>query len=423
MLARRMIAGIALMVPVWGWAAGPQAATETPFVTVVFRNWTAWDTNHDGRLSPEEIDSVVLDRSVSGDDAAAAGTLKLLAARKQMQGIALTKEYFQEYSRRRLRDSTFPTEEAAEALTVDILNQERSTADRGANSMPDWDLHFSAGRKRIALAAGGWTGRFDLDHVRQGPISDCFFLSSLGSLLVARPEQVKSLIVPLPDGTFQARFPGRASFIVKHPTDAELAMGSVGAGDGYWLPVIELAYSQYRMLKKGVDEEAEAADVIGHGGRTGPTIDALTGNSHKSIKLADSVEQRRAQSARILPELRAELSAAVREHRVMTVSVARREVDDEGKIVAGTDRGTAPHIPAGITRRHAYAIVSYDPSNDVIELWNPHGQDFTPKGRSGLDNGYPTKHGRFLVSLAEAYTFCTNFTFEMPRSTRSKSKR
>jgi hypothetical protein len=397
-----------------------QPMTQTPLVTAVFRNWTAWDRDHNDQLSLEEIDAAVLDRSVSGDDAAAAGTLKLIVRRAEMKDIALTRDYFQTYSRQRLAKGALLTDEAAELETVDILNQERTTAKRGSTSPPDWDLYFSASRHRIARGAGGWTGRFELDHLRQGPLSDCFFLSSLGSLLMQRPKQLTSLLTPLADGTFQANFPGQAPFIVRPPTDAELAISSVSAGDGYWLPVMEEAFGQYRMMKKGIEDDVEATDSISHGGRTGPTIDALTGHSHKSITLAPSAERRKAAAGKVLPQLRAELLAAIRDRRVMTVSVISPAVDAGGRITEGTDHGTAPHIPPGITRHHAYAILSYDRSSDVIRLWNPHGQNFTPKGIAGLEFGYPTEHGRFTLPLTEAYSFCANFTFEIPKLPRTK---
>jgi hypothetical protein len=48
-----------------------------------------------------------------------------------------------------------------------------------------------------------------------------------------------------------------------------------------------------------------------------------------------------------------------------------------------------------------------------VEIWNPHGQSFTPKGPAGLQNGYPTVHGRFHVPLPEAYQFFSSFDFEM----------
>lgn len=356
-----------------------------------------------------------------GDDAAAAGTLKLFARRKDMKDIALTKDYFERYSQQRLTKAAAPAPEAAELQTVDSLNQDSANANHSSPAPPDWELYFSASKHRIARAAGGWTGHFNLDQMRQGPTGDCFFIASLGSLLLQRPEQLKLLITPLPDGTYRANFPGLTPFIVKSPTDAELAISSVSADDGCWLAVMEQAFGRYRMLKLGIDAAIDATDVIGHGGQTGPTIDALTGNSHKRISVAVSIEQRKAQAGKILPELRDKLLATINEHLVITVSVIPPSVDSAGKITGGKDHGTAPHIPAGITRHHAYAIISYDRRSDLIGLWNPHGQNFTPKGTPGLENGYSTVHGRFTLPLTDAYCFCNDFTFETPKRSASAS--
>ena len=413
---------------------------ETPFVTVLFRNWSAWDRNHDNKLSPEEIDDIVLNPSIKGDDAAAAGTLKLMVRNKDMKDVVLTRQYFQDYSRQRLAKGNLSADEAAELQTVDILNPDRwaeepipaekptpgvsaTRAGKASHAAtPDWDLFFSAGRHRISLAAGGWTGRFVLEHLRQGPLGDCFFISSLGSLLMSRPELVKSLVKPL-NGSFHASYPGQAPFVVRNPTEAELSISSVSEGDGFWLAVMEQAFGEFKSKTKGLETDEEATDSISGGGMTGPTIDVLTGNSHTSIKLEASVERRKAEEAKVLPQLRTEMLAALRDHRVMTVSVADPTVDGAGKITSGKDHGTAPRIPPGINRRHAYAILAYDKAKDVIGIWNPHGQTFTPKGNPGLKAGYPTEHGRFSLPLTEAYSFFSNFTFEIPKPAKTKQGR
>lgn len=420
---RRCGAAGAGLILVGALLAAPQQKQQTPFVSVVFRNWAAWDRDHNDVLSPEEIDAAVLDPSITGDDAAAAGTLKLMVRHKEMKDVALTKDYFQKYGRQRLAKGALAADEAAEMQTVDYQNQEKPAGKPAPGSPPDWDLFFSAGRHRISKAAGGWTGRFNLDNMRQGPLGDCFFVSSLGSLLLSRPAQLKSLLKPLPDGSFDAIFPGQAAFAVRRPTDAELSISSVSAGDGYWLAVMEQAFGEFRARKQGLEDDEEATDSISHGGRTGPTIDALTGNSHKSIAAGPSVERRKADAAKVLPQLRTEMLAALRDHRVMTVSVMSYTVDAAGKITDGKDHGTGPHIPPGITSHHAYAIISYDKASDAIGLWNPHGQTYAPKGQAGLEFGYPTEHGRFTLPLTEAYSFCANFTFEIPKPPKTKQKR
>jgi hypothetical protein len=72
-----------------------------------------------------------------------------------------------------------------------------------------------------------------------------------------------------------------------------------------------------------------------------------------------------------------------------------------------------PKIPPNISIKHAYAIVSYDADTDMLEIWNPHGQNFTPKGPDGLQNGYTTKHGFFHIPLKDAYSFYSSFVFEV----------
>jgi len=70
---------------------------------------------------------------------------------------------------------------------------------------------------------------------------------------------------------------------------------------------------------------------------------------------------------------------------------------------------------------HAYAVTGYDPKADRIALWNPHGQTFSPKGTPGLQNGYPTKEGRFTMPLTDfmqafaGLAFETNITKSMAR--------
>ncbi len=76
--------------------------------------------------------------------------------------------------------------------------------------------------------------------------------------------------------------------------------------------------------------------------------------------------------------------------------------------------GTLPRIPPNISVKHAYAVLAYDATTDVVTFWNPHGQTFRPTGAPGLTHGYPTEHGRFSVPLSEVGQFFTGFTFEGP---------
>jgi hypothetical protein len=76
--------------------------------------------------------------------------------------------------------------------------------------------------------------------------------------------------------------------------------------------------------------------------------------------------------------------------------------------------------PPDLLADHVYAILNYDPSTDVAEFWNPHGEHFEPKGPPGIKYGYPTNHGRFKVPLTEAYQLYASFTIEEATMARAR---
>jgi Calpain family cysteine protease len=393
------------------------AEKHTPFVTVLLRNWDKWDTNKDGELSALEIDRAVLDPTIKGEDAAVAGTLKLLSRNKKNPPPPLTRYFFDQYDLLALPSFSKPTPTAAETATADtVASQSPPPPTATSKKLPvNWDLYFVAGQKR--MARGGkiiWPDKLNLDNMRQGPLGDCYFISVIGSMVVHRPELVQQLIQPTDDGKFQVTFPNVQPFILHTLTDSELAISSTTSTDGVWLAAMEQAFGQYRERVKGMTLE-EGTDTIYEGGFCGPTMAILTGHQFRQISLARTIESRQARSSQLLPLIRKEMIAAMGDHRLMTASVNPAPVMPS---TLPTTRpvftGTIPVLPPDINKKHAYTVVNYDPQKDTVEIWNPHGQSFTPKGDPGLLNGYPTVHGRFTLPLKEAYLFFTSFTFEMP---------
>jgi hypothetical protein len=47
-----------------------------------------------------------------------------------------------------------------------------------------------------------------------------------------------------------------------------------------------------------------------------------------------------------------------------------------------------------------------------VTIFNPWGNQFTPKGPPGLANGYPTQHGQFTVPLDHLMQFVTQLVYE-----------
>jgi hypothetical protein len=64
---------------------------------------------------------------------------------------------------------------------------------------------------------------------------------------------------------------------------------------------------------------------------------------------------------------------------------------------------------------HVYAVLGFDAEAEIVHLWNPLGDDFTPSGQAGLEAGYPVRAGRFAVPLAEFLQIFVAMTYESGR--------
>jgi hypothetical protein len=415
---------------------GVQPGTHTPFVTVLLRNWDLLDTNHDGVLSVAEIDRAVLDPSIKGEDAAVVGTLKLMSRSTKVTVPTLSREYFLEYDRQASRHARKIAPAAAEAATSDTTSSAapttmpaRGQTVAGKTTAINWDLYFAAGKKRIARGRGvDSPDQVDLADLRQGALGDCFLVATVGSMAAHRPAELNQLIKPTADGNYQVTLPGVAPFTIHALTQSELVLSSTSSGEGVWLAALEQGFGKFRARQKGsVDEEG--TDLIAAGGQPGATMSLLTGHRYKRVFLAVTAERRKTEEAKMLPILRENLIASLKDHRLMTASVTpptppTTSPATNGNVApsTGPSRGPSsrpvltaamlPKLPPDINSKHSYAVLGYDAKTDMLTIWNPHGQTFKPKGPDGLQNGYTTTHGEFHVPLKEAYSFFTEFYFE-----------
>jgi hypothetical protein len=86
--------------------------------------------------------------------------------------------------------------------------------------------------------------------------------------------------------------------------------------------------------------------------------------------------------------------------------------DQKKLVTTGTNRTVSPKPPS-INGNHAYAIIGYDAKTDHIKIWNPHGQNFTPKGKPSLQNGYETNGGKFEMPLEDFVKVFAGLAFEV----------
>ena len=78
-------------------------------------------------------------------------------------------------------------------------------------------------------------------------------------------------------------------------------------------------------------------------------------------------------------------------------------------MTCGTIKPTTPDF----NPNQAYAVLGYDAASDKVTLWNSHGQDFTPQGAAGPENGCITKHGVFEIPLTQFVKQFSGMAFEV----------
>ena len=61
---------------------------------------------------------------------------------------------------------------------------------------------------------------------------------------------------------------------------------------------------------------------------------------------------------------------------------------------------------------NVYAIFGFDRERDVLTLWNPWGDEFSPQGPEGIEHGYAREHGVFRMPLREFMEVYRLLSFE-----------
>jgi hypothetical protein len=348
------------------WVPAARAQPRVTFAAVVEANFARWDRDHDGRLSPQEVTALVTDPEVRGDEAAAVAAIHLF--QRGRKDAAFTRA-------RLLR----PDEPAAE-----------ERRDQAPGTLR-FEARFEAFRARLGkvtrdLFAGNAPS---LEGLSQGHLGDCYCLAAVGAAVHRHAAGVKGMFRPLADGSCDVALGGGRVVHVRPLTDAEVVLGSTAGDQGVWLNVLEEAFGQLKGRAWWPGHgTAEGLDAIARGGDADEAIKLLTGHRAKYLAIRKGAGKEKPPPARRdLPALEARVRAVLRE-----TSAGR------ALVCCGTSRG---RTPPGIPDNHDFALLGYDTATDSVLVWNPWGNHFTPRGRPGLGEGYPTEHGQFRVPLVE----------------------
>jgi hypothetical protein len=358
--------------------ASDKSGPPSTFAQVVNQYFSQWDSNGDGTLSKDEIEAAVANPKFRDEAAAAIAAIEKVVRGNKYTLPPITRDYLVSSP---LREPSTPDEQTDSADDV---------------SKPENFDHAPAFQPRYlnAIRKLRHTSRdlfpqdlpsFDATH--QGALGDCPFASTVGAMVYRDPSAVKAMFTQNDNGSITVSFGDGHSIKIAHLTDADIAIWSSAGTNGLWLTVLEKAYRRI-LLRTQRPNRQDNSDIY-EKFNSAHTIEILDGHQTRKVEL-HNIRPGTPQ----LAALRKDLNAAQREHRL---------------VKAGTPAGKKT---PGITPGHAYAILGYDKETDLVRVWNPHGNNFTPKGPDGLQNGYTTKSGQFDIPLRDLLHIFRDVTFE-----------
>ncbi|HEY3965139.1 MAG TPA: C2 family cysteine protease [Planctomycetaceae bacterium] len=362
---------MALVLAAWaGWPHAAQAdRPAVSFQKVVEDRFRYWDRDHDGVLTALEVDRLVQDREIQGNEAAAIAAIhvgfRAAEAPSRLSPADLLRASDKQSERRDKDDHHFH------------FAADYATFDRHVHELP----------RQIFTVANAPS----LEGIAQGKLGDCYLVAVVGAAVHRDPRTVRNMFRIHIDGSNEIAFPNGQMLKVPPLTDAEIMLGSSAANQGLWLNVLEKAYGQ---LKLQIPQSARSLadldlDVIARGGDALQTLSLLTGhkadwNPFHPGKTNDNSQPTPAQIVAARDQLHARLAEAAAHRRLVCISSPKTK------------------LPPGVISGHDYAMLGYDSKLKTVHVWNPWGRtyNFTPKGeRHGLEHGYVVQKGHFDIPL------------------------
>lgn len=358
------------------------ARAEGPsFGDVVHQRFGHWDQNRNGLLDADEVNPALVHPSIRGPEAAALTAVHLYQRRVK---DADDKRLWPPLSREFILSSTTEPEERRDAEVA----------------VPNFHLWYDGfvahlGERPRTLFASGAPS---LVGFKQGRLGDCFFLAVVGSAAHRTPDRLRQMITPHPNGAYDVVFGDGREVRLPHLTDSQILLGSTVGEQGLWLNVLEQAFSEVWVAQRTRSRPDELSiDVLSRGGLSRQVIPILTGHAARLVPFRSkaSVPPNYEEAARLEAEVAEILTAAHRKRRLTTCGTL-----------------TAKPLPAGIPGNHVLAVLDFDPRARVVEVWNPWCNNRAPKGEPGLEHGYETRGGRFVMPLAEFVRTFYSMTYE-----------
>ncbi len=335
------------------------------FSQAVLDRFQDMDTNKDGFLDKEEIRTALGRKDFKGQHGAMVSVLKRLYGK------------FEDFH----DDEIGPEIDGITLADIDAYDRKRVASPKD-KLITDIDYWYQATLDRISQAnRSAFVGALDPLVVRQGAVGDCWFLSAMVGLAASRPAEIVAMIKPLGNQKFEVKFPGHPSPItVETPTDGELGTFAFSGTNGIWATILEKAYGTKVNKDAYLIRDTSVTDAADGGARLSKGIGLLTGHDDDSDELFLTR----------ISTTRTKLIAAFKAGKVVGAGI-------NGGIIADTANN-------GLPLGHAYTVMGYNATTDVISVRNPWGHT----GPTGL----PVTRGVFDMPLPDFVESFSDLTIE-----------
>ena len=313
------------------------------FAQVVRQYFSQWDLNGDGKLSKEEIEAAVANPKVHDEAAAAIAIIRMVVHGGKYSLPPITQDYL-----------VLP-EPSISDDQIDSLD-DPSKAEK-INQPPAFQARYLRALQRLRQTPRELFPQSlpSIDAIHQEGMGDCEFLSTVGAMVHRDRSAVKAMFTQNNNGSITVVFGNAHPVNVAHVTDADIVLCTTARTNGLWLTALEKAYRKYLLQIKYPDRQ-DRPDIYDKMANS-QVVEILDGHPIRKVPLRPIRS-----GGPQLVALRNDLVTALRDHRL---------------VKAGTPAGKKT---PGITPVHAYAILGYNKETDLVHIWNPHGNDFTPKG-------------------------------------------
>jgi len=354
------------------------------FADVVKEHFSQWDSNGDGQLSEDEVIAALSNPNIKNASAAAIVAIDKVIRHHKYKLPPLTKDYL----------ISSPLKEVSKS------QEEADSADDGSKAEqidhpPSFQHRYTGAIKKLSETSPELFPQSlpSFTATRQGALGDCPFVSTVGAMNYCNPHDIKAMFKQNNDRSFTVTFGDGQVVNIAHLTDSDIAMWSSAGTNGLWFTVLEKAYRKIlvRAQKKFGEKEANVYE----GFNSEHTVEIFTGHDIQNIELKGFTPD-----SPKLASLRNKLEKASSEHLIIKTGTA------------GKGGPNSKKLPPGIPHGHALAVLGYDRKTDVVDVWNPWGNNFTPDGPDGFKNGYTTKTGQFFVPLKEFVEIFQNIQIE-----------